>query len=54
MPQPTAVPTVTPIPNPALISQGQLNLAIFTAAGLTVLFFFFIKILIDLRGYRYK
>ncbi len=47
-------PTATPVPNPALISQGQLNIAIFLAAGLTVLIFFFIKILIDLRSYRYR
>lgn len=46
--------TATPVPNPALISQGQINLAIFIAAGLTILIFFLIKVLIDLRSYRYR
>lgn len=50
----TAATTATPVPNPAMISSGTVGLTVFIAAGLTVLFFFFLKILFDLRSYRYR
>lgn len=50
----TAAPTATPVPNPAAISSGTVVLTVFIATGVTVLFFFFLKILFDLRSYRYR
>lgn len=49
----TPVPTSTPQPNPAMISQGTVFMTIFIAAVLTILILILVKILFDYRKYRY-
>ena len=50
----TIQPTATYPPNPAAIAQDSLTMILFLTVGFTILFFFLIKILFDLRSYRYR
>lgn len=52
--EPTIQPTATYIPNPAAIAPEFLTMALFLTVGFTILVFFLVKILFDLRSYRYR